>query len=141
MTTRLWHPFAAMGDVEGSELVLERGKGARVWDAGGRAYLDATAGLWFANVGHGRAELAEAAATQMRELAAHHTFGDLANAPALALAERVADLAPIDDAAVFFCSGGSDAVERQRRSPGATGVCSGSHSDASSSPGNSPTTE
>ena len=109
--TRLWHPFAAMGAVDGAELVIARGEGARVWDAAGREYLDATAGLWFANVGHGRAELADAAAAQMRTLAAHHTFGDMANEPALQLAERIAALAPLDDGAVFFGSGGSDAVD------------------------------
>ena len=109
--TRLWHPFAAMGAVDGHEFVVARGEGARVWDDGGNEYLDATAGLWFANVGHGRAELADAAAAQMRKLAAHHTFGDFANEPARELAERVAALAPIDDAAVFFGSGGSDAVD------------------------------
>jgi adenosylmethionine-8-amino-7-oxononanoate aminotransferase len=109
--TRLWHPFAAMGAVDGAELVIARGRGARVWDVDGREYLDATAGLWFANVGHGRAELAEAAAAQMRTLAAHQCFGDIANEPARALAERVAELSPLDDAAVFFGSGGSDAVD------------------------------
>ena len=46
--TRLWHPFAAMGKVDGHEFVLVRGEGARVWDADGAEYLDATAGLWFA---------------------------------------------------------------------------------------------
>ena len=109
--TRLWHPFAAMGAVEGAELVIARGQGARVWDADGREYLDATAALWFANVGHGRAELAAAAAQQMKTLAAHQCFGDVANEPARALAERVAELSPLDDAAVFFGSGGSDAVD------------------------------
>jgi putrescine aminotransferase len=109
--TRLWHPFAAMGKVDGAELVLARGEGARVWDVDGREYLDATAGLWFANVGHGRAEIAAAAAKQMETLAAHHAFGDLANEPARELAERVAQLAPLDDPAVFFGSGGSDAVD------------------------------
>jgi adenosylmethionine-8-amino-7-oxononanoate aminotransferase len=100
-----------MGAVDGHEFVLVRGDGSRVWDADGREYLDATAGLWFANVGHGRAELAEAAAEQMRTLAAHHTFADMTNEPARQLAERVAELAPIDDAAVFFGQGGSDAVD------------------------------
>ena len=61
--TRLWHPFAAMGKVDGHEFVLTRGEGCRVWDADGNEYLDATAGLWFANVGHGRAEIADAVAT------------------------------------------------------------------------------
>ena len=84
--TRLWHPFAAMGKVDGHELVLTRGEGCRVWDADGNEYLDATAGLWFANVGHGRAEIADAVADQLRTLASHHIFGDHANEPALELA-------------------------------------------------------
>jgi putrescine aminotransferase len=111
MSTPLWHPFAAMGKVDGHELVLVRGRGSTVWDADGNAYVDATAGLWFANVGHGRAEIAEAAAAQLRTLAAHHVFGDHANEPALELAGRLAALAPIPDAAVFFGTGGGDAVD------------------------------
>jgi len=109
--TRLWHPFAAMGKVDGHELVLTRGEGSRVWDADGNEYLDATAGLWFANVGHGRAELADAVGSQLRKLAAHHIFGDHANEPALALASRVAAMSPVPDAAVFFCSGGGEAID------------------------------
>lgn len=111
MTNRLWHPFAAMGKVDGHELVLVRGAGSRVWDAAGVEYVDATAGLWFANVGHGRAEIADAVAEQLRTLAAHHVFGDHANEPALELASRVAELAPLDDAAVLFGSGGGEAVD------------------------------
>jgi len=110
-STRLWHPFAAMGKVDGHELVLTRGDGSRVWDAEGNEYVDATAGLWFCNVGHGRAEIADAVAAQLRLLAAHHVFGDHANQPALELAARLADLAPVEDAAVFFGTGGGDAVE------------------------------
>ena len=109
--TRLWHPFAAMGKVDGHELVLTRGEGCRVWDADGNEYLDATAGLWFVNVGHGRAEIADAVAEQLRTLAAHHVFGDHANRPALDLAARLADLAPIDDAVVFFGSSGGEAID------------------------------
>jgi adenosylmethionine-8-amino-7-oxononanoate aminotransferase len=110
-TGRLWHPFAAMGKVDGHELVLARGEGCRVWDADGAEYLDATAGLWFANVGHGRAEIADAVGAQLRTLAAHHVFGDHANEPALRLAERVAGLVPVEDAAVFFGTGGAEAVD------------------------------
>ena len=110
-STRLWHPFAAMGKVDGHELVLTRGDGSRVWDAEGNEYVDATAGLWFCNVGHGRAEIADAVAAQLRLLAAHHVFGDHANQPALELAGRLADLAPVEDAAVFFGTGGGEAVE------------------------------
>ena len=109
--TRLWHPFSAMGKVDGHELVLARGEGSRVWDVDGNEYLDATAGLWFANVGHGRAEIADAVGAQLRTLAAHHIFGDHANEPALELASRVADLAPVEDAAVFFGSSGGEAVD------------------------------
>jgi putrescine---pyruvate transaminase len=109
--TRLWHPFAAMGQVDGHELVLVRGEGSRVWDEDGTEYLDATAGLWFANVGHGRAEIADAVGAQLRTLAAHNIFGDYANRPALDLAERVAALVPLPDAAVFFGTGGAEAVD------------------------------
>ena len=109
--TRLWHPFAAMGQVDGHELVLVRGEGVRVWDEDGTEYLDATAGLWFANVGHGRAEIADAVGAQLRTLAAHNIFGDYANRPALDLAERVAALAPLPDPAVFFGTGGAEAID------------------------------
>ena len=109
--TRLWHPFAAMGKVDGHELVLVRGEGSRVWDADGNEYLDATAGLWFVNVGHGRTEIADAVAEQLRTLAAHHVFGDHANPPALELASRLASLAPVDDGAVFFGSSGGEAID------------------------------
>ena len=112
MTTSLWHPFADMAAVDrDGELVLVRGAGARVWDEQGREYLDATAGLWFANVGHGRQEIADAIGAQAARLAAHHTFGDVANRPALDLAERVASLAPVAGSRVFFTSGGSDSVD------------------------------
>ena len=51
----LWHPFSDMGVVEqNGEFVIARGEGVHVWDDTGKEYLDATAGLWFANVGHGR---------------------------------------------------------------------------------------
>jgi putrescine---pyruvate transaminase len=109
--TRLWHPFADMAGVAGRELVLARGDGAWLEDEQGRRYLDATASLWYCNVGYGRAELAEAAAAQMRELAAYSTFGAYANRPALELAGRLAEIAPVPDAAVFLTTCGSDAVD------------------------------
>ena len=55
--TRLWHPFAEMGSVRRSEVVLARGDDVWVFDAEGCRYLDATASLWYANVGHGREEI------------------------------------------------------------------------------------
>ncbi|WP_345040912.1 aspartate aminotransferase family protein [Georgenia daeguensis] len=108
----LWHPFSDMAAVErDGELVLARGEGAYVFDESGRRYLDATAGLWYANVGHGRTELAEAAARQMSTLAAYSNFGDNATRPTNDLAERLAGIAPVAGSRVFFTSGGSDSVE------------------------------
>jgi putrescine---pyruvate transaminase len=108
--TRLWHPFADMGSVRSSELVIERGDDVWVWDTDGRRYLDATASLWYANVGHGRPEIAEAVAAQMARLETYSAFGDLANPPALELAEMLADLAPMP-ARVIFVSGGGDGID------------------------------
>ncbi|HEU4997746.1 MAG TPA: aminotransferase class III-fold pyridoxal phosphate-dependent enzyme [Lapillicoccus sp.] len=108
----LWHPFSDMAVVErDGELVIARGEGAVVWDAAGNRYLDATAGLWFANIGHGRAELAEAAAAQMRQMAAYSTFGDYVTAPTVELAERLAGIAPVPGSKVFLTSGGSDSID------------------------------
>ncbi|MBI2237783.1 MAG: aminotransferase class III-fold pyridoxal phosphate-dependent enzyme, partial [Actinobacteria bacterium] len=108
---RLWHSFADMAAVEsGGELVVDRGEGVHIWDERGRRYLDATAALWYCNVGYGRDEIAEAAAAQMRKLSAYSTFGDLSNRPAIELAERVSALAPVPGSKVFLTSGGSDSV-------------------------------
>jgi putrescine---pyruvate transaminase len=112
MGTHFWHPFADMASVTtNGELVLARGEGAHVWDESGRRYLDATAGLWFANVGYGRHEIADAAAAQMAALPAYSAFGDLSNRPASELAERVSALAPVADSRVFLTSGGSDSID------------------------------
>ena len=109
--SRLWHPFADMASVKDDELVIARGRGARVWDDSGREYIDAKGGLWYSAIGHGRGEIADAVAAQMRELESYDVFASTANRPALELAERVSALAPFADGAVFFASGGSDAVD------------------------------
>ena len=101
-----------MATVDGHEVVIERGDGAWVVDTSGKRYLDATAGLWYCNVGHGRHELARVAEQQMRRLAAYQTFDVFANVPALELAERICELAPLGpESAAFFASGGSDAID------------------------------
>ena len=108
----LWHGFASMGAVErDGEFVVARGDGAWIWDTEGRRYLDATSGLWFANVGHGRTEIAEAVAQQIGRVAAYSTFGDYAVDTTVALAERLAAIAPVSGSKVFFTSGGSDSVD------------------------------
>lgn len=93
------------------EFVITRGEGQYVFDRSGQRYLDMTAGLWFANVGHGRQEIADAVAEQTAKLASYSTFGDVANEPVLALAERISQIAPVPGSKVFFTSGGSDAVD------------------------------
>lgn len=110
--TRFWHPFAEMAAVAGDgELVITKGDGVHVWDEGGRRYLDVSGGLWYCNVGYGRQEIVDAVARQMAELPAYSAFGDIANRPALDLAERLAVLAPTPDSVTFFTSGGSDSVD------------------------------
>lgn len=110
--TRLWHPFADMGAVRRGELVIDRGEDVWVFDADGRRYLDATASLWYANVGHGRREIAEAVTGQMARLEAYSAFGDFVTEPARELAARLAAHAPMPGSArVFLTSGGGDSID------------------------------
>ncbi|HWF74843.1 MAG TPA: aminotransferase class III-fold pyridoxal phosphate-dependent enzyme [Solirubrobacteraceae bacterium] len=109
--TPYWHPFANMAKVRGHELVLTEGRGCEVTDSSGRVYLDATAGLWYCNVGYGREEIVDAVARQLRALPSYSTFGPYTTEPTLELAQRIADFSPLPDPAVFLTSGGSDAVE------------------------------
>lgn len=108
----LWHGFADMGLVRrDGEFVVARGEGAHIWDTAGRRYLDATAGLWFTNVGHGRTEIADTVAEQIGRIAAYSTFGDYAVDTTVALADRLATIAPVAGSKIFFTSGGSDSVD------------------------------
>lgn len=108
----LWHGFADMGVVErDGAFVVARGEGAYIWDDAGTRYLDATAGLWFTNVGHGRTEIADAVAEQIGKIAHYSNFGDLTAEPTVALAERLAAIAPVPGSKIFFTSGGSDSVD------------------------------
>lgn len=109
--SKLWHPFADMSTVRHHEFVVERGEDVWIFDEEGRRYLDGTAGLWYANVGHGRREIAAAVSAQMERIAAYQAFGDFANRPAIELAERLSDLAPGDGWRVFLGSGGGDGVD------------------------------
>ena len=111
MTTSYWHPFADMSVVSQHELVLERGEGVYVYDADGKRYLDISASLWYCLVGHGRAEIADAVAEQIRTLEAYSTFGDITSGPTRDLAAKVASLAPGAGSKVFLTSGGSDSID------------------------------
>ena len=110
--THFWHPVSDMHAVQASgELILERGEGCHLWDDQGNRYIDSTGGLWYANVGYGRAEIADAAAAQMRKLHAYSHYGDVSSRPTTDLADRISAIAPMDDAAVFFTSGGGESIE------------------------------
>lgn len=108
-----WLHFTQMEPLQdpSNQTIIVRGDNARVWDSDGNEYIDALAGLFCVNAGYGRAEIAQAAARQMTDIAFVSPFS-FANLPAVELAARLAELAPLGPAArVFFTSGGSEAVE------------------------------
>ncbi len=109
--SHLWGHFSQLSPLDEQRLpVMVRGEGCYVYDREGRRYLDGLSGLFTMQVGHGRAELAEAAAAQAKELA-YFPIWSYGTEPSLELAERLAALAPGDLNRVFFTSGGSEAVE------------------------------
>ncbi len=107
----LWMHFTRHSTYDTGDVpVIVRGEGAYIWDAKGRKLLDALAGLFVSQVGHGRTELAEAAAKQAKELA-FFPLWSYAHPTAIELSERIANYAPGDLNRVFFTSGGGEAVE------------------------------
>ena len=107
----LWMHFTRMSAYDEADVpVIVRGEGPYVYDAQGTRYLDALAGLFVNQLGHGRTELAEAAAKQASELA-FFPLWSYAHPTAIELAERLASYAPGDLNRVFFTSGGGEAVE------------------------------
>jgi len=106
---RLIHPLHH--PTNGDPIVWTGGEGCTIVAADGRRYLDGLSGLWNVNVGHGRAELVDAAAAQMRTLAYCSGFAGSSNVPSIRLAERLVDLTGGAMEAVFFTSGGAEANE------------------------------
>src|SRR5215216_5700254 len=108
----LWMHFSRMGAYgEDHEIpIIARGEGCYVFDEHGNRYLDGLSGLFCVNSGHGRSELGDAAAAQVRELD-YYVMWSFAHPRAIELATRIASLTPGDLNRVFFTSGGSEAVE------------------------------
>ncbi len=104
-------PFSRLHDRAPDRLTLERGLRWTVWGDVGTPYLDATAGRWYANVGHGRGEIAAAVADQLSRLAAYSNFDSLATAPTERPTSRLAPLLPRDGPLILLTSQGSDAVD------------------------------
>ncbi|MXG88014.1 aspartate aminotransferase family protein [Nocardioides flavescens] len=107
----LWMHFTRHGSYRDADVpVMVRGEGVYLYDSQGKRYLDALAGLFVNQLGHGREDLAEAAAAQARELA-FMPLWSYAHPTAVEAAQRVAGYAPGDLNRVFFTSGGGEAVE------------------------------
>ena len=107
----LWMHFTRLSAyAEAPVPVIVRGDGPYIYDSNGKRYLDGLAGLFVVQTGHGRHELAEAAAKQASELA-YFPLWSYGHPKAIELADRLADLAPGDLNRVFFTTGGSEAVE------------------------------
>src|SRR2546430_2494700 len=107
----LWMHFTRMGAFAEAEIpIIVRGEGCYVYDEHGNRYLDGLSALFCMNIGHGRADIAQAGADQAKELG-FFTNWSYAHPPAIQLATRIATLAPGDLNRVFFTSGGSEAVE------------------------------
>lgn len=110
------HPFTTNAALaKKGARIITRGKGVWLTDSEGATILDGMAGLWCVNIGHGREEIAEAAARQIRELGYYNTFFQTSHVPAIALAARIAELAPGDLNHVFFAASGSEANDTNIR--------------------------
>ena len=101
----LHHPIETSDSI-----IFESGNGIYVRDTDGREYIDGLSGLWNVNVGHGRSELADVAADQMKTLAYFSGYAGSTTIPSIQLAERLIELAP-EMGGVFFSSGGAEANE------------------------------
>jgi 4-aminobutyrate---pyruvate transaminase len=112
----LIHPYTNL-DAHRSvgPLVLEHARGIYVHDVDGKPYIEAMAGLWCASLGYGNEELVEAAASQMRKLSFTHLFSGRSHDPAIELAERLKEMAPMPVSKVFFGTSGSDANDTQMK--------------------------
>src|SRR3954453_14777785 len=107
----LWMHFTCLGAYQHHDVpIITRGEGCYVWDQHGNRYLDGLSALFCVNIGHGRADVAQAGADQAKELGFFPTWS-CAHPRAIELAAKIASLTPGDLNRVFFTSGGSEAVE------------------------------
>jgi len=108
------HPYTALHKLKTTgTLVIERGEGVYVYDTHGKAYIEGMSGLWCAGLGFGDAELIDAATKQLKELPYYHIFGAKGIEPAIELAEKLKEVAPVPISKVFFTSSGSEANDTQ----------------------------
>src|SRR5271156_3137255 len=106
----LVHPYTNLSGFRATgPLIIERGQGVYVYDTEGKPYIEGMAGLWCTALGYGNEELVEAAAAQMRKLSFAHLFTGKSHDPAIELAEKLKEIAPVPISKVFFCNSGSEA--------------------------------
>ena len=110
----LVHPYINLARFRDTgPLIIERGQGVYVYDTEGKAYIEGMAGLWCTALGYGNEELIEAATAQMRKLSFAHLFTGRSHDPAIELAEKLKEIAPVPISKVFFCNSGSEANDSQ----------------------------
>src|SRR6266853_245105 len=112
----LIHPYSNQATIrETGPLVFERGKGVYIYDTDGKQYLEGMAGLWCTALGYDNEELVETATAQMRTLPFSHLFTGKSHDPAIELAEKLKEIAPVPISKVFFCNSGSEANDSQMK--------------------------
>jgi 4-aminobutyrate--pyruvate transaminase len=110
----LVHPYINLATFrDNGPLIIERGEGVIVYDTDGKPYIEGMAGLWCTALGYGNEELVETAAAQMRKLSFAHLFTGKSHDPAIELAEKLKEIAPVPISKVFFCNSGSEANDTQ----------------------------
>ena len=107
----LLHAFAPPAKAEADFVNIVRGEGSLLWDDAGNEYVDGLASLWYCQVGHGRTEIVDAVAEQMRRLEAYNIFDPFTNEPAAQVAAMIVERSPHPDGRVFLGCSGSEAVD------------------------------
>ena len=105
--THLIYPTTNFKAIE--QTTIERGEGCYVWDKQGNKYLEGLAGLWCTALGYGNQELIQVATEQMSKLTFSHMFGGKTHSVGIELADKLAEMIPMEDAVISFGNSGSDA--------------------------------
>jgi putrescine aminotransferase len=109
MPPKLLHPFSK--PTQEKFVTLVRADGVRAWDEDGKEYIDALGSLWYCQVGHGRDEIIDAVAAQMKQLGSYHVFAPMGSDVSDRAAERIVGVSPFPDGRVFLCGSGSESID------------------------------
>lgn len=110
------HPYTNLDQIRSSgPVIFERGHGVRIYDSEGKDYIEGMSGLWCTSLGYSNAELVEAARLQMERLPFTHLFTGKSHDPAIELAEKLKEIAPVPISKVFFANSGSEANDTQMK--------------------------